>query len=186
MKTRNTVLHILLAASLLHTSGCSLFGKSDKSKKDKYGSESAMSENDLAAQRENRFGGGSIPMAEGEGMFRDVRFDYDSSTVSDEAHQDIESNVQTLRSNPGLRVQLEGHTDERGTGEYNLSLGQTRARAVKDILVAAGIESSRIDTISYGENVPLDPGHQEAAWSRNRRVHFSPIGGGEGRGAAAY
>src|SRR5690606_18576741 len=87
--------------------------------------------------------------------------------------QSVEYNAQILQDNPDLRVQLEGHCDERGTAEYNLALGARRARAVYDLLLSYGISGSRIETISYGEEVPLDPGQNEEAWSRNRRVHFS-------------
>jgi peptidoglycan-associated lipoprotein len=78
-----------------------------------------------------------------------------------------------------LKVQLEGHTDERGTAEYNLALGERRARAIFDSLVSQGIDRSQLETISYGEEVPLDPGHNEEAWARNRRVHFSAYAGGQ-------
>lgn len=176
--TTNTARFLAVAALLAGATGCSLFGKGKK--KDKYGTETTLSESELDAQRENRFGSGTIPSAEGEGLFRDVLFDYDSASISDVAQQDIESNLQLLQSNPSVRIQLEGHADERGTEEYNLQLGQARARSVRDVLLASGIPSSRIEVISYGENVPLDAGHNEAAWARNRRVHFSAMGGGAG------
>ena len=136
-----------------------------------------LSEADLAAQREGRFGGGGIPTAEGGGMFRDIAFDYDSSGIDDSARQNIEFNAQVLQQNSGIRIQLEGHCDERGTAEYNLALGNERARAVKSVLQSLGVSASKIETISYGEEVPLDSGHEESAWARNRRVHFSPVQG---------
>ena len=147
-----------------------IFGKGSK--------DGGLSETDLNAQREARFGEGGIPTAEGEGMFRDVHFDYDSSTVSERGRQELEYNVEVLNQNPDLKVQLEGHCDERGTAEYNLSLGAARARAVKDLLISYGLSASRLDTISYGKEVPLDPSHNEAAWAKNRRVHFSAFKGG--------
>jgi peptidoglycan-associated lipoprotein len=123
--------------------------------------------------RERRFADGSIPTAEGEGIFRDVHFGYDSSEINDIARQNIEYNVQILQQNPEIRVQLEGHTDERGTAEYNMALGQRRARAVYDVLLSYGIPKNRVETISYGEEVPLDEKRDEQAFSRNRRAHFS-------------
>ncbi|RIL09469.1 MAG: peptidoglycan-associated lipoprotein [Proteobacteria bacterium] len=163
---RLAALILILALAGLSLSSCS--SKGAKSEE-----EGGLSEADLNAQREGRFGAGGIPSAEGEGVFRDVMFDYDSSAISGIARSDIEANARILRENPELRVQLEGHCDERGTAEYNLTLGAERARAVKDVLVSLGISSSRLETVSYGEEVPLDPGQGESAWSRNRRAHFS-------------
>ena len=171
MKTMRLVLNcialICLSACLLTFVGCSSKGSG------KDGLEEGLSEADLNAQREGRYGSGSIPTAEGEGMFRDIRFDYDSARVDDDARMDIEYNAKVLRENSDLKVQVEGHCDERGTAEYNLALGAQRAKAVRDMLLSLGILASRIETISYGEEVPLDPGHNESAWAQNRRAHFS-------------
>lgn len=170
MKTFSVRWALILGAFLILLSGCSWFGGGGKTGRGDHG---GLSEAELNAQREGRFGSGSIPTAEGEGMFRDVQFDYDSAAISDLARQNVEYNVQVLQQNPGLKVQLEGHCDERGTAEYNLALGSKRARSVYDVLVSYGVSPQLLDTISYGEEVPLDPGHDEAAWARNRRVHFS-------------
>lgn len=151
-----------------------MFGKGKKAADGSNGQ--GLSEADLNAQREGRFAGGSIPTAEGEGAFRDIHFDFDSAAISDSARQEIEFNVQALQANRDLKIQLEGHSDERGTAEYNLALGNKRAHAVSDVLVSYGVAASRISTISYGEEVPLDPGHDETAWAQNRRVHFSAFG----------
>jgi peptidoglycan-associated lipoprotein len=133
-----------------------------------------MSEGDLAGDREGRFGENSIPSAEGEGYFRDIHFEYDSSSLDESARGDLEYNAQLLQQYDKIKVVLEGHTDERGTEEYNLQLGQARARAVQSHLSSLGISSSRLEVISYGENLPLERGSYESAWSKNRRVHFSP------------
>ena len=167
--------YVLLVVLAFSCSACSWFGGGKKG--EGAGDGSGLSEADLNAQREGRFAGGSIPLAEGEGMFRDVHFEFDSSTISDMARQDIEYNAQVLGSNKNIRVQLEGHCDERGTAEYNLALGSQRARAVMDVLVSFGIPASRLSTISYGEEVPLDASHSESAWVKNRRVHFSAFSG---------
>lgn len=161
---------IVTIASL--ASGCSMFssgsGEAD--------GDGALSEAEIAAQQEQRFGSGNIPTAEGEGLFRDIRFNFDSYAVEGMARNDLETNAKVLTDNPTLKVVLEGHCDERGTVEYNMALGAERARAVKSMLVALGISASRISTISYGEEIPLEMGHNEAAYSVNRRVHFSPDG----------
>lgn len=161
---------------LLALSGCSMFGSGKKS-----GQDGGLSEADLNAQREARFAEGGLPTAEGGGIFRDVHFDYDSSQINDLGRQDIEYNAQKLNQTPDLKIQLEGHCDERGTAEYNLSLGAERARAVKDALMSFGVPTSRMDTISYGEEVPLVPGNNESAWAQNRRVHFSPFSENAGK-----
>jgi len=160
---------LALAFVVLASSGCSTKGKGTG-----LGAEGeGLSEADLNAQREARFGSGGIPTAEGEGVFRDIHFDFDSAVVNDRARRDIEYNARILRENPDIKVQLEGHCDERGTAQYNLALGSSRARAVKEVLISLGIPASSLETISYGEEVPLDPGHNEEAWAKNRRVHFS-------------
>jgi peptidoglycan-associated lipoprotein len=89
-----------------------------------------------------------------------------------EAEAILDRKADWLRSNPGATVQIEGHCDERGTTAYNLALGEHRANAVKRYLTALGIDAARLTTISYGEEVPLDPRRDEEAWARNRRAHF--------------
>lgn len=169
-KLKALVVFVLFIAAATLT-GCSSMGSGEKTGEN-MGAD-GLSEQDLNAAQEDRYAGGSIPLAEGEGLFRDIRFDYDSAEIADQARMDIEYNVQLLQQNPEIKVQLEGHCDERGTAEYNMALGSERARAVYDILASYGIDSSRLETISYGEEVPLDPGHNESAWMKNRRVHFS-------------
>lgn len=153
---------------------CSLGGCS--SKKNATVDGTGLTEAELNAQREARFGSGSIPLAEGGGMFRDIHFDYDSSQIKDSTRADVEYNAEVLRNNPSLKVMLEGHCDERGTAEYNMALGADRAKSVRDMLVSLGIATARVDSISYGEEVPLDQGHDEVAWAKNRRVHLSAFG----------
>ena len=164
----------IILVAVLFLGGCSMFGKGKKASDGTDGQ--GLSEADLNAQREGRFAGGSIPTAEGSGAFRDVHFEYDSAAITDTARQEIESNAQALQANRDLKIQIEGHSDERGTAEYNLALGNKRAQAVSDVLISYGVESSRISTISYGEEVPLDPAHDETAWAQNRRAHFSAFG----------
>mgnify|MGYP006267748663 CR=1 FL=1 len=125
----------------------------------------------VARHREQRYGEGSIPKAEREGLFFDIRFEQDSAELTPDAQQIIATNAKIL-SDSSFAVTLEGHCDERGTTDYNLALGQRRAQAVLAYLVSLGIPSSRLATVSYGENIPLDPRPSEGAWALNRRVHF--------------
>ena len=103
---------------------------------------------------------------------KDVFFDYDKAVVRDDQKAALTENASWLKANPGAKVLLEGHCDERGTAEYNLALGERRAKAVKDYLVGAGIAADRVSTISYGEERPFVLGHDESAWKWNRRGHF--------------
>lgn len=107
--------------------------------------------------------------AEGLG---DVFFDYDKTVVRAEDRATLEKNAQWLKANPKSKILIEGHSDERGTIEYNLALGDRRANAAREYLISLGIDPQRIATISYGEEKPFDPGHSEVAWSKNRRGHF--------------
>ena len=103
---------------------------------------------------------------------QDVRFDYDSARLSGEARATLEENAVWLSRYPSVRILVEGHCDERGTVEYNLALGEGRARAARDYLRELGVAGERMRIISYGKEFPLDPGHEETAWRRNRRAHL--------------
>ena len=101
-----------------------------------------------------------------------VYFDFDKYFLRDDAKSTLNSNAIILKQNPEIKIRIEGNCDERGTAEYNLALGEKRAKAAKDYLVNLGISSNRITIISYGKEKPLFPGHNEAAWSKNRRDDF--------------
>jgi peptidoglycan-associated lipoprotein len=101
-----------------------------------------------------------------------VFFDFDKSTIRPDAKKSLDENVKWLKANPQAALLIEGHCDERGTREYNLGLGQRRAKAAKDYLVSAGINAKRIKTISYGKERPFVQGHDESAWKWNRRAQF--------------
>lgn len=103
---------------------------------------------------------------------QDVLFSYDSHLLNEEAKALLERKAAWLDQHPQINFQIEGHCDERGTTVYNLALGERRAHTVKQYLTALGVSPSRMSIISYGEEFPLDPGHTEDAWSRNRRAHF--------------
>ena len=102
----------------------------------------------------------------------DIYFDYDQSLIRPDAKKTLDQNVEWLRANTQPNLIIEGHCDERGTQEYNLALGQRRAKAAQDYLVASGIDEKRIKTISYGKERPFVVGHDESAWQWNRRAHF--------------
>jgi peptidoglycan-associated lipoprotein len=100
-----------------------------------------------------------------------VYFDFDAATIRADAAPVLDSQSAWLRRYPDVRVRIEGNADERGTREYNFALGARRADAVRDYLTAHGIAAGRISTISYGKEQPLDPGHDDAAWAKNRNAH---------------
>jgi len=106
------------------------------------------------------------------GGLRTVYFDFDSAALRDDTRATLDANATFLNENADVEVQIEGHCDERGGVEYNLALGERRAKAVSDYLVAMGVNSSRITSISYGKEKPVAFGHNEEAWAQNRRGNF--------------
>jgi len=104
-----------------------------------------------------------------------VYFDFDKSTIRADQKGRIQKNAQYLKGKRSARVIIEGNTDERGTNEYNMALGERRAQSAMKYLVNLGVAASRISTISYGEEKPLNRGHDELAWSQNRRADFVEI-----------
>ncbi len=101
-----------------------------------------------------------------------VYFDYDQSSISAHARAVINAHAEYLANNPGVRVTLEGHCDERGTREYNLGLGERRAKAVQQLLTLSGVSNNQLEMVSYGEEKPVEYGHDDSAWSKNRRVEI--------------
>ena len=101
-----------------------------------------------------------------------IYFDFDKSAIKNSEHAKLDSVASYLKSHPEAALKVEGNCDERGTEEYNRSLGERRALAAREYLVGQGVDPSRVDTISYGEDKPADTGHDEAAWSKNRRDEF--------------
>ncbi len=164
-----------LTALLIAAGGCSSSSG---------GKDGNISDQDLALSEQNRFGEGNIPGAEsGSGAFKDVLFMYDSSTVPDEYQQQVRDAAQALQGDPSLHAEIEGHCDKRGTSEYNMALGERRAKAVASLLVSFGVPSSQLSTVSYGEEIPLVPGDSEDAYAKNRRAHFAVYRQGQGKGA---
>lgn len=106
------------------------------------------------------------------GQFTPVYFDYDSAVIKEGERGKIETVASHLKRNPAVQLVVEGHCDERGSNEYNLALGERRALAVRAYLIGLGIDGNRIQTRSYGEERPVAMGHDESAWSQNRRGEF--------------
>jgi len=105
--------------------------------------------------------------------FENVQFGYDSFQIPPVERRKIEQVADYLLANPGTTVLVDGHCDERGSREYNLSLGEHRALAVRAVLISLGVSGDRVHTRSFGSEQPLDPGSSEAAWARNRRCEFA-------------
>jgi peptidoglycan-associated lipoprotein len=107
-----------------------------------------------------------------QGVLKTVYFGLDSTDLDDAARQTLVANADWLKAHANHKIRIEGHCDERGTVEYNLSLGERRAASVRDYLSSLGIDASRVRIVSYGKERPVDPGHTEDAWSKNRRGEF--------------
>ncbi len=106
------------------------------------------------------------------GALETVYFPFNSSDLRTNAQESLELNAEFLKKFRSLKVQVEGHCDERGSVQYNLALGEKRAQSIKDYLVASGVEPNRITTITFGKERPISLNHDEVAWSKNRRGNF--------------
>lgn len=104
-----------------------------------------------------------------------VFFDYDKSTLSQSARDVLKANAEWMKKNANVKVQIEGHCDNRGSIEYNLALGERRANAVRSYLTSIGVSGSQLAVISYGEEKPLVASDSEEAWAKNRRANFVPV-----------
>ncbi len=143
------------------------------------GADQGWREEDIAGQTTQDLGSADeFTTADGVLMNRqrfinaDIFFEFDSSTISTEAEAILRAKAEWMQRNPSLAIVIEGHCDNRGTTEYNLALGERRADGVKRFLIDLGVSETRIRTISFGEERPLDRGDGEEAWSKNRRAHF--------------
>lgn len=134
----------------------------------------------VTTTRANETGTPTTELSEFENMLMDpkffeketVYFDFDRFSVKPSETAKVEKVANYLKQNQNYKVKVDGHCDERGTEEYNRSLGERRALAVREHLVRLGVAADRIRTVSYGEDMPADPGHDEAAWAKNRRAEF--------------
>ncbi len=105
-------------------------------------------------------------------LLKDIHFDFDRYEIRPEDAQILKDNAALIMKYAGVKVQIEGHCDERGTIDYNLALGERRADSARKYLISIGVSPDRLSTISYGKERPLDPGHNEDAWTKNRRAHL--------------
>jgi peptidoglycan-associated lipoprotein len=115
-------------------------------------------------------------VAQSRGYIADAFFEYNDSSLSSDAQTALTNSATWLKKNAQYNLLIEGHCDERGTEQYNLALGDRRANQAKEYLVTLGVDAARIRTVSYGEERPFDPGHDESAWSKNRRDHLVLVG----------
>jgi len=166
----HTAFIITAAVACLTTTGC-------RSNKDKFGSADVGFDRGQFVDGENFMGGarfddGSLPRVTGV-EFSPVYFAYDNYAIPPSEYGKIESVVSFMRSNPNVVAVTEGHCDERGTTEYNMSLGEYRAQSVREYMIRSGISGDRLQTVSFGKEQPAVQGHNEAAWARNRRGEFA-------------
>jgi len=183
MKKRSAMrLFLVLAVSVLLCVGCAK--KPASTMEEGYGSgEAAAGSGELgtpsygaideSAIGEGGAGADKIPgMGDDISALERVYFEFDQYTLTAEARDILARNARFLQANPGIKVIIEGHCDERGSDEYNLALGERRSRAVQSYLTSLGIPPSQMSIISYGEELPLEPGSSEEAWAKNRRAEF--------------
>ena len=157
---------ILILIASINLTSCSSSSDGD--------SDGSISDQDLAlGGNAQQYGDGNIPIAAEGGLFEDIFFDYDSSSIREDQVESIRRNAEIVVKDPSLIVQVEGHCDSRGTSEYNLALGEERAKSVASMLVSFGADPKKVSTVSYGEEIPLAPGETEEAFAQNRRVHFA-------------
>ena len=131
---------------------------------------------DASVNASNLAGASALGVTDANKAFlakRVVYFDYDSSDLSQTDYQTLQAHAQFLMANANSRVALTGHTDERGTREYNMALGERRAKAVQSYLVTRGVNPNQLEAVSYGKEMPVNPGHGESAWRENRRVEIN-------------
>lgn len=140
-----------------------------------------VAQSDMSQQQEAKavedksMHGDAVPSHDHMAGMKSVYFDFDQFTLSAEARSILGENAKYLKANGGVQVVVEGHCDERGSDEYNLALGESRALAAKNYLVSLGINAKRLSVISYGEEKPASQGANEAAWAKNRRAEFKAV-----------
>jgi peptidoglycan-associated lipoprotein len=123
---------------------------------------------------------GEAANSDRDSAMKDVYFDFDQYNLDNDDRVTLRADADWLKKNPSVRVQIEGHCDERGTSEYNLALGAKRAQAARDYLVSLGVADNRLSTISYGEEIPVCHDATESCWQNNRRDRFVRTGGTKG------
>ena len=165
------------------------FGKGGKANIDNGSDGSFSAENPFLAENDGNTGSGGISGSAGRGgisggpegrllpyeettKLQDIHFNFDKYDLDNNAKKTLQQNAQFLKNNPRMKIEIQGHCDERGTNNYNIALGQRRAHSTKKFLVSQGIDSSRVNVISYGEEKPFCFDSNETCWFQNRRAHF--------------
>nr|WP_298415193.1 peptidoglycan-associated lipoprotein Pal [uncultured Halomonas sp.] len=183
MQFNNYVKSLIVVVALAFVAGCSSTGGTQDGSMDgsadgagRQGATTGQVGGTGMGQGQGMQGQGQgMQQGQGQGRIpqqRTIYFDYDKETIRPEFESTLNANAQYLRSNPNARVVLQGHGDERGTREYNLGLGERRAKAVERYLAVQGVSDSQIEIVSYGEERPAVDGHSEDAYAQNRRVVF--------------
>lgn len=179
MRTLRMMIPLALAAAML-TTACSSFRKAPPDRSAAWAQTPTIGGDQVISPYDGSNTPRSAP-AEGvrgewrpisEDLVYTIYFDYDRSNLRADQQSRLEHNLAYFKANPDVQIGIEGHCDERGTIEYNFNLGLRRARATRDYYIQNGIPASRIEIRSMGEEQPADPGHNEAAWSKNRRCQF--------------
>ncbi|HKJ04564.1 MAG TPA: peptidoglycan-associated lipoprotein Pal [Geopsychrobacteraceae bacterium] len=179
-----TRLFVLLALVSLLSAGCAKKAAQDESQMTEGTQaveETQMQDQQISAVEEQQVsdvvaGDTASGMQEAVLRVRDlsrIYFDFDQYVLTKTAQDTLYANAQVLKAAPEVKIVVEGHCDERGSDEYNLALGEKRAVATKNYLISLGVPAEQMGTISYGEEVPLDMGHSEEAWAKNRRAEFT-------------
>lgn len=169
---------LALAVALAFGTGCAIFGGGGEEEQDLSSEESSFSEGTSESGSGDGMGDGSSMSGsevdeERVTELEPIYFDFDRAVIRDDQLSTMRENVQAVKEHEQWRtIVIEGHTDERGSEEYNLALGERRANAAKQYLVDAGVDASRLDTVSFGESKPAVQGHDESAWKWNRRAEF--------------
>ncbi|HAK14770.1 MAG: peptidoglycan-associated lipoprotein Pal [Acinetobacter junii] len=166
----------LIAATLVFTGCASRKPASEITPKNAITVNTTGLSEDAALNAQNLAGASSKGVTAANKAFlakRVVHFDYDSSDLSNEDYQTLQAHAQFLVANANSKVALTGHTDERGTREYNMALGERRAKAVESFLITNGVNPQQLEAVSYGKEAPVNTGHDEAAWKENRRVEIN-------------
>jgi peptidoglycan-associated lipoprotein len=151
--------------------------RAEKARQDALAKQRGFDEQRLKDQAAGRAGGAGGPdsgqsATRGSFVSEDIYFEFDSSVLIPEARDVLKRKAEWMRANPNVPVIIEGHTDNRGTVAYNIALGERRAESAMSFLVDLGIPASRLTSVSYGKEKPVDSGQNETSWAKNRRVHF--------------
>lgn len=172
MRASNLSKAAALAAAVVWAAGCSTTGSTTNAGTADNSGSSSMGASSYGSDSASTSG---TDVNDVDALQTVFYFDFDQSVVKPAALSALEGHAQYLAQHPSASIRLEGHTDERGTREYNMALGERRAKSVERVLEVNGVADSQIQTISYGEEKPAALGHNESAWSQNRRVELKYV-----------